>query len=448
MHNHHRNGSRIALVLLAGLLVAAAASAQSTGSADFSRYVAMGDSLGAGMTSGCLLGDVQQISYPALLYTQVHGSASGFEQPLVSAPGLPGALQLVSISPLVVAPAAGLGMPINIALPRPYDNLSVPGTKLGDVLETVTDFGGAHDLILRGLGTQLQQALMLEPTFVTFWAIPDALRAAVSGVVIDDVTLTSHDHFETRYRTITDTLAAAGVQMALATMPDVTTMPYVTTLPPVVLDPATNQPVLVNGNYVPLVGPDGPLVPGQDFVLLPASAELAAGKGIPVELGGSGEPLSDFVVLSGSEVAAITARIAGFNQVIRAVADERGAALVDLHAFYAGAAHGLNIGGIEFTAEYLTGGVFSYDGVHLPPFGYALVANEFIRAINGGDGADIPLVSYHDYIYGPLASLGTGFPVGSSFVFTPKAARQLSSALGIPDRKTLNRIKKRRAAAD
>ncbi|MCP4663988.1 MAG: hypothetical protein GY856_52060 [bacterium] len=449
MRINHLHGSRIALVLLAGLLVAGIAPAQSTGSADLSRYVALGDSLGAGFMAGSLLGDVQQVSYPALLTTQVHGSASGFELPLVSAPGIPGALQLVSLSPLVIAPAAGMGLPTNIALPRPYDNLSVPGADLKDVLETVTDFGGLHDLILRGLGTQLQQALMLEPTFATFWVNNDALAAAVSGVVIDDVTLTSLDSFESRYRTITDTLAAAGVQMALATIPDVTTIPYVTTLPPVVINPATNEPVLVNGNYVQLIGPDGPLYPGQDFVLLTASAEMAAGKGIPVELGGSGEPLSDLVVLSGSEVAAITARVAGFNQVIRAVAGERGAALVDINTFFAGvAAHGMNVGGIEFTADFLTGGLFSYDGVHPTPFGYAIVANEFIRAINQTYGADIPPVGYYDYIYGPLASLGTGFPVGSSFVFTPKAAKQLSFALGIPDRKTLNRIKKRRAAAD
>jgi len=449
MRINHCNGSRIVLVLLAGLLAAAVASAQTTGNADFSRYVAVGDSLGAGFMSGSLVGDVQQVSYPALLSTQVHGTSGGFEQPLVSAPGIPGALQLVSLSPLIIAPAAGMGLPINIALPRPYDNLSVPGADLRDVLETVTDFGGLHDLILRGLGTQLQQALMLQPTFATFWVNNDALGAAISGVVIEDVTLTSLDNFETRYRTITDTLAAAGAQMALATIPDVTTIPYVTTLPPVVLNPATNEPVLVNGNYVPLVGPDGPLVLGQDFVLLSASAEMAVGKGIPVELGGSGEPLSDFAVLNGSEVAAITARIAGFNQVIRAVAGERGAALVDINAFFAGiAAHGLNVGGVEFTADLLTGGLFSYDGIHPTPFGYAIVANEFIRAINRSYGADIPLVSYHDYVYGPLASLGTGFPVGSSFVFTPKAAKQLSFALGIPDRKTLNRIKKRRATVD
>jgi hypothetical protein len=35
----------------------------------------------------------------------------------------------------------------------------------------------------------------------------------------------------------------------------------VTTIPFVVVNPATNQPVIVNGNVVPLIGPNGLLTP-------------------------------------------------------------------------------------------------------------------------------------------------------------------------------------------
>lgn len=435
---------RLRAGLALGLLLAGAAAAQSTGGADFSRYVAIGDSLGAGFVSGGLVADVQRHSYPSLIYQQVNGSLTGFELPTVSAPGIPSVMQLSSLVPVVVRPAAGLGAPTNLTLPRPYSNLSVPGATADDVLNTVTDGGGLHDLILRGQGTQVQQALVQQPTFVTFWVSNDALGAAVAGVVIEGVTLTPRAVFENRFRAITGAVAAAGAQMALATITDVTTIPFVTTIPPVVVDPATNQPVLIGGNLVPLIGPGGPLVPGRDFVLLSATAELARGDGIPAALGGSGRPLTDFAVLSGDEVAAISARVAEFNQVIRAVATETGSALVDINATFSEVvAEGLEVGGVEFTTDYLSGGIFSLDGVHPTPLGYAVTANIWIEAVNETFGADIPSVDLFPYLFGPFGSLGTGYPTGSP-IFTPKARRHLEVALGIPSRARLDRIMRRR----
>lgn len=429
-------------VIVAGFTTAA--SAQPTGSADFSRYVALGDSLGAGFISAGLVDQVQEHSYPALIYKQVNGgSLAGFELPLVSPPGIPATLQLVSLAPVVITPAAGLGQPTNLSLPQPYSNLSVPGATVDSVLSTVS--GGLHDLVLRGLGTQVEQALFQQPTFVTFWVNNDALGAAVSGVVIEDVTLTSLAAFEAKYRAITSALALSGAQMALANIADVTTIPFVTGVAPVIVDPVTNQPILVGGNPVPLIGPEGPLVPGSDFVLLSATSELANGDGIPAALGGSGRPLSNFAVLSAAEVSQINARVNQFNQVIAAVASENGAALVDINGSFAEiAANGLEIGGIDLGTDFLTGGLFSLDGVHPTPFGYAVTANTWIEAINATFGAEIPPVDYFPYLFGPFSSLSTGFPVGGSFVLTPKARRQLEVSLDIPGRARLNRILQRR----
>ena len=439
--------SRLGALLAIGLILAGSAAAQSTGSADFTRYVAMGDSLGAGFISSGMVDEVQRHSYPALIYQQVNGSLTGFELPTVSAPGIPAVLQLASLAPLVITRAAGLGTPTNLLLPQPYSNLSVPGATVDTVLNTVSDNGGLHDLILRGLGTQVEQALFQQPTFVTFWVNNDALGAAISGVVIEDVTLTSLAAFEAKFRAITAAVAASGAQMALATIPDVTSIPFVTTVAPVVVDPLTNQPVLIGGNLVPLIGPDGPLVPGQDFVLLSATAELARGDGIPAALGGSGRPLSNFAVLSGNEVAAINTRVAEFNQVISAVATENGSALADVNAVFADvAAHGLDIGGIEYSTDFATGGLFSLDGVHATPMGYAVLANTWIEAVNATFGANIEPVDYFPYVFGPFGSLSTGFPITGSFVFTPKARRQLEEAMGIPSRKRLNRILRRQNA--
>ena len=435
---------------LAFALVSVPSMAQvDTGAADFTVYAAIGDSLGAGFSSGSLHIDGQALSYPSLISLQARGPIP-FEQPLVSAPGIPNILTLMSLSPLTIAPVTGQGAPINLNLPRPYDNMAVPGARIGDVVRTRA--GGLHDLVLRGLGTQLELVAALQPTFVSIWiGNNDVLAAATSGIVIDGVTLTPAAQFEADLRTIVGTMGAVGVQgMAIATIPSVVSIPYVTTLPPVLVDPATSQPVLINGNLVPLIGPDGPLGLG-DHVLLPASAALAQGIGIPAALGGTGQPLSDGDVLSASETATVEARREELNAIIRTVASEAGAAVVDVSAIFDQVLQrGVLLGGITLTTDFLTGGLFSYDGVHASPIGYAISANAFIDAINATYGGQIPAVPLEPFLMGDLGRLpGTGAggaaPVQGSFVFSARAYKNLRKVLNVPKERKLTRIKNRRA---
>ena len=53
--------------------------------------------------------------------------------------------------------------------------------------------------------------------------------------------------------------------------------------------------------------------------------------------------------------------------------------------------------GIPLSSNYISGGIFSLDGVHLTPRGYAIVANEFIKAINSKYGSNIPLTNITNY---------------------------------------------------
>src|SRR3954451_12927204 len=122
----------LALLLAAG----AASAAVNTGTADFKTYVALGDSLTAGYSSSALVRTYQVNSYPALIYRQATGKTTGFEQPLISAPGISGLavcnvptppapcgiLRLTvvngSLSPV---PTPGRGVPVNLNLQRPYN---------------------------------------------------------------------------------------------------------------------------------------------------------------------------------------------------------------------------------------------------------------------------------------------------------------------------------------
>lgn len=413
----------------------APAGAQDTGSADFSRFVALGDSLGAAFTSGGLARGAQEDSVPALVARQATGAT--IEQPLVSGPGIPPLLQLQSLAPLVIAPLPGLGQPLNLDLPRPYDNLSVPGFDVGEALRDRDRPGDdLASLILRLDATMLEQALALEPTFALVWlGNNDVLSAATSGRVVEGVTLTPVNQFTDDYTTLVGALANAGADLALATIPDVTAIPFVTTIPPVVVDPATGEPVPgPGGEPIPLLGPGGRPLGPNDRVLLTASELLAQGIGIPAALGGTGQGLPDDVVLSAPEVDAIQARVAAFNQVIRETASQVGAAVADVNALLnRGATSGFNFGGITFTSEFVTGGLISLDGVHATPLGYALAANEFIRAINETYGADVPPVDLSPFLFGEDASAIPSIPGAavSSVLFTERAGRSLLDVLGV-----------------
>ncbi|HQU33711.1 MAG: hypothetical protein B7Z68_00060 [Acidobacteria bacterium 21-70-11] len=428
-----RHARKALLLGLAAALVGGAASAQQV---DFSRYVALGDSLTAGVVSNGSVESNQKNSYPALIARQA--GVATFQQPLVSAPGLPPLLQLVAlnITPLGVSPdiemAPGMGAPLNATLPTPYNNLGVDGfsstdvlTRTGNIQNFAADLqayaagktGKAPafaDLVLRfpvfpgtsTPATALAQAIALQPTFVTAWiGADDVLGTVLTGVVLDGVTMTPAAVFQSNYTTILGALrqASPNAPIVVGNIPDVETIPFVTTIKPYIVNPAT-------GTHIPLLGENGPLTE-QDYVTLLASPLLAKGIGIPAAAGGTGQPLPEGsvdatglhsgVVLRAAEISAIKARTADLNGIISAVAAQVGAKVVDFNAVLADLkTNGRIVGGIKLTSDFLTGGIFSYDGVHPQSLGYAIIANEWIKVINAGFGTKLPEVSLRPFLDG------------------------------------------------
>jgi lysophospholipase L1-like esterase len=427
MKNHRRH----VLAALAGLaLVAVWGHAQTGGVAtppSFLTYVALGDSLTAGVVSASLVKTHQLKSVPALIAGQA--GVSDFQEPLVTEPGLPPELTLISLLPatLIGPKASTPGTPANLTLPRPYNNLGVPGATSLDCLTTTS--GGAHDLVLRGLGTAVQQAVALKPTFITLWiGNNDVLGAAISGEAVDGVTLTPTATFRAVYGQIVTALKATGAPIVAANLPDVTTIPFVTTVPPVVVNPTTRQPVVINGQPVPLIGPNGPLSSGS-FVTLNATQYLAQGIGIPTGLGGTGAPLPDEVILDPNKLAVIRDHVTADNQAIADICRLANIPVLDVNKLLREfATTGRDVAGITYSSAFLTGGIFSYDGVHPTEMGYALVTNEWINVINANGGSLPPLD------LGPFAfrsgrrlaasSLGGGAPA-APFEFSREAYEQL-----------------------
>ena len=60
-------------------------------------------------------------------------------------------------------------------------------------------------------------------------------------------------------------------------------------------------------------------------------------------------------------------------------------------------ASGIIWDGVKYNAKFITGGTFSLDGVHLTGRGYAVVANEFIKAINLKYNSTLPQVDPNKY---------------------------------------------------
>ncbi len=406
-----RNLSKLFAVTLLAAVLAVPAFAQ-RGSADFSRYVSLGDSLTAGYVNGTLEASHQYWSYPAVIARQA--GTPDFEQPTISAPGIGPELQLQSLSPLIIAPKSGLGHPTNLNLPRPYNNLGIPGAATVDLLtKTGAEQGGSnpfYSIVLRGLGPAVGQALALQPTFVSVWiGNNDVLGAVTSGMAIEGVTLTPIANFSANYETLLDTLIAGAPNagMVTATVPPVTEIPFANTLAPVVVD-QNRQPVIgPDGHMIPLIATFGDGTVGQlpagSKVLLTAQSLLSTGYGIPaalapmIPLPDVGKPLPSQVVLDPAEISAIEARRQEVNAEILSAATARQIPVLNFDPVFQNFANGVSLGGVEFNLDFLTGGLIGYDGVHPTSLGYLFVANQFISLINSSYDTNIPYASIYPF---------------------------------------------------
>jgi hypothetical protein len=428
----------------------------------FHKYVALGDSLTASFQGGCLVSRHQQHSYPRLVADAL--GITDFQQPLVSeralgSPGTTGTClgAVVAGGTITVGAVSAQGVPTNATLARPYDNLGMPGAAAADLVDLrVSNPNGnsanrSAALVLRNFPggpfegrNAVEEANLLNPDLVSVWIGPnEVLGAALSGVALDQVTLTPAAVFEAKYSEIMSGLRMSGRTLITMNVPDVTAIAFTRTIPRFIVDPSTRQPVLVNGSPVPLLGPRTtstcstppcPLPEGT-LVTLGASPLLSLGVGIPTTLGGTGQPLPDGsfsppatlnagVLLYPDEVALIQQRTNEINTRIASVAAANGATVIDTHALFNEiVAHGYEVGGgIVITSAFLTGGLFSADGVHPSNIGNAIVAKEIIDHLNDEHDAEIPQLDFAQVLFEPdvpaITTTGVLDPAAGPFGFS------------------------------
>ena len=279
----------------------------------------------------------------------------------------------------------------------------MPGQSVQDALTRRPDFpiDSLTDLILGLPGllggasrSQVEWAESLPPTTVLVWiGNNDALLPAVIG---DPSFLTPIPAFAASFSEVMDRLAATGAKLAVANIPDISAVPYF--IPAEKIAGLAGAPLAVIG---PVLG-----ITSGDFVTLDSLSLALAILSNPA-LG----PLPGSSVLTSAEMEQVRAAVDGYNAVIATQARNHGAALVDVHRLTDEIRDGgYVVRGQRLNTDFL-GGIFSLDGIHPTYTGHAIIANEFIHALNANFGAGIPPVSIEQVAAGdPLVLPGKGHP--------------------------------------
>ncbi len=409
----------------------------SAGTANFSRYVAVGNSLTAGYSDNGLYREGQLNSYPSILAQQFRlvGGTRTFTQPLFTAEqgngtgyikltSLPTAASggLPALAPVAPQGVRGLvnGRPLFTKFSGPLDNLGVPGIRMSDI--QTPGYGSAagnpyferllpditpNRTYLQFVGDNLADATF----FSCFMGNNDALGYGTSG---GTTPFTPTALFTTNYNALIGTLNTNGRQGVVIGIPKVTTAAFFQTI-------TLNQVLASVSAAVKAANPSAPAVTALviqsplatggiratkagDLLLLAQQAAYGTiGRAdVGTKNGPYGlsltNPLANELVLDAEEVAALNAKIDEYNGIMKAQADARNLAWVDLSTLTNQLASGGVVqNGVTFNLGYIVGGVVSLDGIHFTPAGYALMANEMIKSINAKYSASIPLVDATRY---------------------------------------------------
>ncbi|MGD0739577.1 MAG: SGNH/GDSL hydrolase family protein [Terracidiphilus sp.] len=357
----------------------------------FATTVVIGDSLSAGFQNGSLLDSQQPNGWASLVAKQANFSLA---LPLIASPGVPSVLQLVSLGPPpVIQQASGISIGRVDPLTQPYD-LAVPGHLLNDVINTApvlvptSDEELITDLVLGfPLGdtkSQMNKAIELNPTAIFVWAgNDDALQADESG---SPSSMTPAATFTQEFTQLLGTLhSQTKATLIVANIPDVTEIPYLTPAATVIATVATETGLTQAQVAADLGIADGDLVNATGE----SEVETAI---VQIQHGQTPTPLTDSGFLTASEVTQVQTTIDQYNSAITQEVAAVGGILVDIHSYFQTLQSGITINNYHATTGFL-GGLFSLDGVHPTNTGYALIANQFIGALNSNAKTNIAEVN-------------------------------------------------------
>ena len=491
----------------------------SKGEADFTTYVAIGNSLTSGYMDGTMFRSGQQYSFPNLLAKQfsvVGGGAftqPSFQDDINDLGGLLVQGNVSAATRMVINMSTGSpenlkGTPtieVTKLQAKAYNNMGVPGAKsfhllsegYGSLANLAT--GRANPYFVRHAtapnATVMADAMSLNPTFFTNWiGSNDVLAYALSGGTgvnqagnLNPATyggndITDPQVFASAYNTILNTLTSKGAKGVVATIPYVTSIPHFRVVP---FNPLTAESIgrggnknmskeeaekigvatinqlnsslfgpvkqiltaIGQGSRIQLFTTDGanPVliadetltdvssvltsalisngIPAQtagaigqvfgkarhatsaDLLVLGASSAIGSTSALPSPFDKVGVtfPLEDKYVLIPSEQNDIKVATDKFNDIIYSAAGAKNIAVADMNSIMRYLVTGIKVEDGQvyysnyFSAATINKVMFSLDGVHPNPRGYALVANEVIKVINHHYKSKLPLLVPGNY---------------------------------------------------
>ena len=265
--------------------------ALTSGTADFTTYVAAGTSISAGYQSGGIVDRHQMFSFPAIFARQIgktvlQNGQGDFTFPSMGFDGFPQLLAIKSFSPLIVNNTGRtLGYPAaNYTQATAFHNMGVPGAIAFDFADTTRYHATADpnmfSVVARYRGTVAQQVLGKGPTFLSYeYGANEVLGNATSGGLTPIFPASTYALLLTGHMNAIHG-ALPNTKIAVFTVPDVASIPFCTTFKPytVMLSTGATTPLLVK----PASGTTPENLSPNDLVLLTAKDSLAVGTGFPV----------------------------------------------------------------------------------------------------------------------------------------------------------------------
>lgn len=389
--------------------------ATTAGTANFQKYIAVGNSLTAGFADGGLYLEGQKVAYPNLLAAQMASVGGGnFTSPFFADAQANGSGYL-NLSALVNGTPTLTNVTTNLAYrdathlakyTGEIQNLGVPGMRVD--LAFAGPYGAANMYMERlltdaqvGTTTYFQFIQGRNHTFFSLWlGNNDALGYATNGGVTTDATnvLTDKATFALLYSNLVNSLTASGQKGVVGTIPDVTAVPYFNTVTVQALLAAAKA---INPAAAAIFIQTGAgtvrAATSDDLIRLPfQSAGLFGTGAIPYGLDPR-NPIANNWVLDKDEIVKVKDYVNSYNSTIKSLAASKGLAVADNYTYLNLVKSGIAIQGINLSSAFISGGAFSLDGVHLTPRGNAVIANVFIDAINNKYGSNIPTIDISKY---------------------------------------------------
>ncbi|WP_395047227.1 SGNH/GDSL hydrolase family protein [Flavobacterium sp.] len=251
------------------------------GSANFSKYVALGDSFAAGYSDGALFKKGQDNAYPSVLALQFKQAGGGdFTTPYMEdnlggfssggnqVPQFPRRSYFNGAAPATVSGTSATVLGSHVSGTASYNNMGVPGARsyhllapgYGNPSGLVTSPPTANPYFVRFASSNstsiLADALTQQPTFFSLWiGGNDVLGYATSGgddsSPITPATGVPGVGFDGSYNALVAQLSTGGRKGVVANLPYINTLPFFTT---VGYNPATldaTQAGQLNAGYAP-----------------------------------------------------------------------------------------------------------------------------------------------------------------------------------------------------